>query len=418
MVVYRLALSLVAPFLLVALLWRVVRGTERWGDLSQRVGGGDGLAGSIWLHGASNGELTSARPLIEALIAAYPDQSVVVTANTLTGRDLVAGWGLPRVIARLAPLDLRWVLVRFRARWRPVVLIFLENELWPNRIATAREPVLAVAARISARSALQWSRVPKFARGLVQRIVALFPQDADSADRFAALGLDRARVGPVTDLKRAVTLANPSQDALSDLKPHFPRDETILAASTHPGEEVRVLAAFRSARQANPNLKLILAPRHPARGDDVAAMIRDAGLSFARRSASDLPTAATQVYLADTLGEMPLWYALAGQSFVGGSLVAKGGHTPFEPLQAGSAIMHGPHVENFRAVYQTLDTAEAAVRVDDADGLARAMVRLADRETREAIAHRATKTVPQSRDPITPILASLKELLRTGTAQD
>jgi 3-deoxy-D-manno-octulosonic-acid transferase len=398
MLPYRLLISLIAPLLLARLGWRVLRGRESRADLAERLGrGAGGAPGAVWLHGASNGELASARPLVETLLAARPDLRLVVTANTVTGRALVRGWGLDRVEARLAPLDLRPCLHRFRRVWQPVLLVVLENELWPNRIVTATEPVVCVGARMSARSFARWSRVPGLARALLGRVRLLFPQDGASAQRFAELGLAPARLGPVGTLKAEVTPAAPDPAALQALAPVFPRAETLLAASTHEGEEEILLQAFAAARRARPGLKLILAPRHPARGPALAALLARQGLRFTRRADGEAPAAEDAVYLADTLGEMALWYRLAGVTFVGGSLVDRGGHTPFEPAAAGSAILHGPHVSNFADIYGALDAGGGALVAKDAEGLVACLERLSSAQAQAALAERAAAVLAAER---------------------
>jgi 3-deoxy-D-manno-octulosonic-acid transferase len=173
----------------------------------------------------------------------------------------------------------------------------------------------------------------------------------------------------------------------------FPRAATLLAASTHEGEEAVVLDAFARARAQRPDLRLILAPRHPRRRDAVEAAIRAAGLAFATRSRGAEPAADIPVYLADTLGEMDRWYAGAGMTFVGGSLVPLGGHTPFEPAAHGSAILTGPHVANAAPAYAALLAEGGALAVTDAESLARAILRLADPAVREAQAEAAARAL-------------------------
>lgn len=331
MLIHRVILTLVSP----VLLGLAFRGGFRAG--LERLGFGSGRPGAIWIHGASNGELIQARRIIEAL-----PKPLVVTANTLTARDMVAGWGLDGVTARLAPLDFRWSLWLFRRAWRPRGLVSLENELWPNRIATCG-PVVAVAARISERSARRWAR---FAPQIFARVAYLFPQDATSGERFVALGLRRDRLGPVVDLKSQVNLPKPDPELLAAFQEHYPRAKTWLAASTHPGEEEIVL----DAALQNPEMSLILAPRHPRRRSEIIKLIEARGLSYATRSNGQIVGA--QVFLADSMGEMSLWYSLARITFVGGSLVNQGGHTPYEPLAFGSGVLHGPYIGNFEDVYR------------------------------------------------------------------
>ncbi|WP_155773992.1 3-deoxy-D-manno-octulosonic acid transferase [Rhodovulum sp. MB263] len=375
MLSYRILLSLAAPGLALRLLRERPFARERLG-----LNGPDRAPGpAIWLHGASNGELASARPLIERLTERRPDLAIVATSNSRTGRALVESWALPRVSARLAPYDYRWALRLFIGRWQPRALVLIESELWPNRIfevAQRGRPVLLLGARLSARSAGRWRRMPALARRLTGAIAYLSAQDPASQERFAALGLAPERSGPVIDLKAFAPAARPDPDALKALAPLLPRASTLLAASTHEGEEAPVLEAFARRWRADPAARLILAPRHPRRAAQIAALIKRAGLGHAMRSSGGLPGPEQPVLLADTMGEMALWYALAGVSFVGGSLVDKGGHTPFEPAAAGSAILHGPHVANFAAAYAALDRAGAAEAVAGADGLVTALAAL------------------------------------------
>jgi 3-deoxy-D-manno-octulosonic-acid transferase len=392
LLLYRVLLSLVFPALLGRALWQALR-HGRLGDLNERLGAapslpGDSRAPLIWLHGASNGELASARPLIDALCARDPALHLHCTANSTTGRALVQSWGLPRVTATLAPLDHRAVLARFLRRWPARALVSLENEIWPNRFAACaahRIPVIIAGARLSERAARRWTLLPGLARAVLARLAWVAPQDQDSADRLVRLGLTRDRIGPVLSLKALVPQTGPAvgqtpaagvpatPTAPRDAWP-FARTRTILAASTHDGEEAIILDAFAAAQARDPALSLIIAPRHPRRRDAIEALIRARSLPHATRSRGQAPRAAPAVYLADTLGEMAAWYAAAGITFVGGSFVPRGGHTPFEPAAAGSAILHGPDVANFADAYAALAAAGAAVTVTDAATLAAALL--------------------------------------------
>ncbi len=367
MILYRLFLSLALPVLVMRLCWAVLRGAAPWQSLTERFGGGAAsAAGAVWLHAASNGELASARPLIVALLAARPGLRLLVTTNTTTAQSLARSWAEPRITARLAPLDTLWALHRFLARHRPAALIVVENELWPNRLrlAAARGlPVLVVGGRISPRSAARWRRFGLGAQ-MMAALTALSAQDSTSEAGFLAMGLPEGRLLARLNLKTAVAAPAPSQVL------DWPRAQTLLAASTHAGEEGIVLEAFATARARNPGLRLILAPRHPRRGPEIARMIAAQGLRHSLRSAGEPPT--EPVYLADTMGEMENWYAAAGLCFIGGTLVEKGGHTPFEPAAYGCALVHGPSVENHAPAFAALDRAGAAIAVHDGASLAQA----------------------------------------------
>lgn len=360
---YRLILRFLFPALLGVALWQRLTGRTGAGALAERMGLG-GQPVDLWLHGASNGELASARWLVERVIAARPGLRMVVTCNTGTARAMVAGWNLPGVAARLAPFDTPGAVGRFIAGWQPRTLILLENELWPERIArmAGRGPVILLGARMSERSALRWGRrAPGILRAVLGGVTLASAQDAASEARLVTLGLPASSLGPRLMLKARAAAAPPV--ALPFSPPH-PRARILLAASTHEGEEAVVLAAFAASR-ATFDL-LILAPRHPRRSAAIATLIAAGGLPYATRSAGETPGPEVAVYLADTLGEMPNWYAMAGATVIGGSFAARGGHTPFEPAAHGSAILHGPSVHNFTEVFALLDSGGGAIATDEA----------------------------------------------------
>lgn len=318
----------------------------------------------IWVHAASVGELTSARPIVAALARSH---SVLVTTNTPTARDMARGWGWT---ARLAPLDVPGALARFLDGARPRLQITVEGEFWPLRsrmLADSAVPQAVIGARISQRSARRWARLPRVIGPVLGRLAALSAQDAGSEARLRSLGLPPGAILPRLDLK----LLTPAQVVPPPPSPG--RDRTFLAASTHEGEEALAVDAWTQARRHCPDLRLILAIRHPRRGDEVAALLARRGLAVARRSRGQV---SGDVLLVDVLGEMDRWYAAAGLCLVGGSLADRGGHTPWEPAAHGCAILHGPHVANFRDAYAALDGAGAAQAVD-AGSLGAHLARLA-----------------------------------------
>lgn len=372
-------------------------------DLRERLAlrGPDVIPGGIWLHAASVGELTSARVLAQALAAEFP---LMVTTNSLTGRDLARklGWQ-----AALAPLDVPQAVERFLARVEPSVLVTVENELWPNRSAMADALGVAqvvVGARISARSAERWGKLPGLIRPMLGRIDALSAQDAGSEERLLRLGLPASALGTRLNLK----LLGPAQIHPPEDAPD--RSRTVLAASTHEGEDEAVLDAFIAARRGAPDLRLILAPRHPERGDAVAGMIAARGLEFTRRSQGGGPEAG--VLLADTLGEMADWYRAAAICITCGSFTDRGGHTPWEPAAWRCAILHGPHVANHAGDYADMDRAGAAELATD---LPRALTALAQDAPRQRRMGRAARDMLLTRagDPA-PLIARVLDLARGG----
>lgn len=344
----------------------------------------------IWLHAASNGELTSVRPVIEALLA--EGHRLLITANTDSAVRMAQNWQMNGAEICLAPLDLRGATRQVMRNWGIIAHITVESDLWPIRILETSGPVLVLGGRLTERSAKGWARFDGLVRRVMDRVTFLSAQDSASAGRFASAGLRQVAMGPVFDLKALYSPPSDAPDAT--LSNAFDRAHTWLAASTHDGEENIILAAHKLAQQARPALKLILAPRHPKRADEIAKLIPQRGLSCARRSHSDDPSRAN-VYLADTFGEMHLWYALAGVTFVAGSLTDRGGHTPYEPAAFQSAILHGPDTANFRAAYARLRDADAAICVQDATALAQAVISLDTADAQQSLGRAAQRALRQ-----------------------
>jgi 3-deoxy-D-manno-octulosonic-acid transferase len=347
----------------------------------------------IWLHAASNGELASARPVIERLIA--EGRHLLITVNTDSALALGEGWGLAQTHVRLAPVDLVGPTRRVIRNWSIGAHITLESDLWPQRVLLTPGPVVVLGGRLTERSAAGWARFDTLVRRVLGRVRYLSAQDDGSAERFVQLGLDPEALGPVVDLKALYVAPEAKPD--SELRRVFQRENTWLAASTHEGDEEGVLAAHTLALLQRPSLKLVLAPRHPRRADAIADRVAAAGLTCARRSRGEDPADA-QVYLVDTLGEMHLWYALSGITFVAGSWSDRGGHTPYEPAAFGCAIVHGPDTANFRAAYDRLATDNAARCVADGDALAGALIALAPADRQAGMGAAAQRALRQETD--------------------
>ena len=353
----------------------------------------------IWLHAASVGELQSVRLLLKHLNRRYCGHQILVTTNNTAALDLAAGWRDLPLTLQAAPMDTRRAMNRFLDHWQPQAFINIEGELWPNRLIMLKNcniPVVFVNARLSNRSASRWGWTG-LGEQMLAGVRACFCQDAKSARNLASLGVPDVRIEVIQNLKslHSDKVLHPEQTRLQQV---FSYDKTILAASTHKGEDEIVLAAFAQACRDVPDLKLILAPRHPKRGDEVAKLIDAAGLRYKRRSKSGEPDGKTQVYLADTLGEMGLFYRLSAITFVAGSLVPKRGHTPYEPIGYGSAIISGPHVENFAAEYQVLEGANGCVMVQDSTTLASAILALLDVDTRMVQIENARNALAEKTD--------------------
>ena len=410
--IYRFLYSLALPFILLDFGIRLIRRSVRIPDVKQRLG----LCApsddrTIWIHGASTGELAAGKLVLTSLRNLRPNDRLLVTSNSEEGRALVASWQIENCDTSLAPIDHRILTRRFLQNQNIRAAITLENEFWPNRmiaLAELNRPHAILGARISARAAEKWARLPMFTNRVLQTIRLMAAVDPDSQDRFVSLGLPNPRVAPRINLRSLYAPENLPADP--DLAAVFPHELTWLAASTHNGEETIILEAFGLVRRRYPGIKLIIAPRNPKRAPEVAGLVSLAGFHHARRSSGAVPSPDTDVYIADTFGELPRWYEMAPITFVGGSLADVGGHSPFKPMMHGTALIHGPHVGNHRSIYALLDQAKAAVRVSDASSLAQAVRDLLD-PAKRADQLQKTRAIPSEEHALEKILARFVDLL-------
>ncbi|PJE29760.1 3-deoxy-D-manno-octulosonic-acid transferase [Pseudooceanicola antarcticus] len=332
----------------------------------------------FWFHAASVGESVSALALIEKVLELNPGAHALVTTGTAGSAQVLAKRLPERALHQFAPLDTARALRRFFRHWRPDAGIFVESELWPQMIVRARATGMRLAlvnARLSKSSLRNWRRFGTTFRFLLDQFCLIRTQDEATLEALLELGADRSRVARGPNLKSMISPPPAPAQVLAELAPQFNK-LFWAAAATHPGEEDAVIEAHLAAREAlgRPDLQLLLIPRHPHRAAEIAAMIRDRGLSVSQRSRGQAPGG--DVYLADTLGEMGLWYSLSPLAFLGGSLVPVGGHTPYEPACFGTPILHGPHYENFAEVYAAFDQSGAARQIEDAAELGREVARL------------------------------------------
>lgn len=357
-----------APALPFHLRLRAGRGKEIAGRLPERYGHNAARPAGrlLWLHAASVGETLSVLPLIEALVAADPALTLLVTTGTVTSATLLAQRLrpeiAPRVLHRFVPLDVPAWAARFLDGWQPDAAVFVESELWPNLLAAAARrgiPLALVNGRMSERSARRWARAPGLVRGVLSRFRLVLGQTEADAARFRRLGAAEAACWG--NLKYAADPLPADAAERARLAALIGDRPVWLAASTHAGEEAIVVAAHRRLTERHPGLLTVIVPRHPERGVEVAAL--GAGLAVARRAAGEDPGPATEVYVADTLGELGLFYRLARLCFMGGSLVAHGGQNPLEPARLHCPVLTGPHTWNFAEVLERLEAVGGVTRV-------------------------------------------------------
>ncbi len=411
---YRLAGYAALPLVPLLLAWRTRRGKEEHARRNERYGRPTVARPSgplVWVHVASVGETNAVMPLIARLAA--EGITVLLTSVTVTSAR-VAAQRLPKgALHQYAPLDIEPIVDRFLDAWKPDLALFFESELWPTtmtRLAARRIPEIRINARMTARAYRRWKKLAGAMRPLFGGIELALAQGQGDAERLRALGLPRVQC--VGNLKFDVPAPGADPAARAAFEEETVGRTLFLAAQTHEGEETVVAAAHRTLRRARPDFLTVVVPRHPVRGPALAAQFAAAGFSVALRSRGEPITAATDLYIADTMGELGLFYRAAPVAFVGGTLVPVGGHNPIEPALLGTAILHGPQVENAREIYAALDAGTGREPVNDAASLAAALGPLyADPAAAEALGERGAAALAPFSGALEATLAALRPYL-------
>lgn len=361
------------------LRWRLGRGKEDAARLGERRG----FAALprppgplVWMHGASVGEALALLPLVERLRGA--GLAVLMTTGTVSSAAVLATRLPAGALHQFVPLDGPHAARRFLDHWRPDLAVFAESELWPNLLDAARRrgtPVALVNARMSARSFGRWGRVPALARALLDPLDLILAQSDADAARYAALS---GRVVTSTGTLKYDAAPPPADaEALARLRAVVAGRPVWVAASIHAGEDVECCAVHAALKERLPGLLTILVPRRTERGPALLAEAARLGLTADARSQGGAIGPGTDLHVADTMGELGLFYRLGTAVFVGKSLVPDGGgQNPIEPAKLGNAVLHGPHVANFADVYTALDAGDGARTVADASALAEAVAGL------------------------------------------
>jgi 3-deoxy-D-manno-octulosonic-acid transferase len=412
--VYRIGGIVLSPLLAIMLSRRASRGKEDRPRIPERHGRATLPRPSgrlIWVHAASVGETNAVMPLIGRLTAT--GRPVLFTTTTVTSARLAAARLPAGAVHQFVPLDVAGYVDRFLRHWRPELAVFAESELWPTMLealAATGVPLVIANARMSDRSFRKWRRFGGVARSLFSRIGLCLARSRRDGERYAALGAPSVAV--TGDLKFDVAPLAADAAELGRLRSMLGGRPVWVAASTHDGEEAVVADAHLRLVADHPDAVTIVVPRHPDRGAAVAAMLAGRGIATARRSQGEGMDRATAVYVADTLGELGLFYRLAPVAFLGGSLIPHGGQNPIEPARLGAAVLHGPHVGNFADVYAALDRDGIATPVADAGELALEVARLIDDpEGTSARAARAGATLAPFAGALDATMAALAPYL-------
>ena len=403
-IIYSAIFYLLTPIILLRLLYRALKAPaykKRWAERFGFPVYAESTADFIWLHAVSVGETLAAVPLVKTLQEKYPQHRLMVTCMTPTGSERIKAAFGDSVDHSYMPYDTPDAVARFLNRLKPKMLIIMETELWPNTIAACQSrdiPVILANGRLSARSAAAYQSISSLVQPMLSGISAVAAQHKDDGDRFIRLGLPPSALEVTGNIKFDLSLDRDVQDRAAVLSEqwHCGNNRPVfLAASTHRGEDEIILQSFGQIKQQIDNALLVLVPRHPERFNQVGELCTSAGFTLARRSAGDKVEAA-DVLLGDTMGELMVFFGACDVAFVGGSLVATGGHNMIEPAAWGVPVLTGPHLFNFTEASQLLLAADGMLVCNDAAELAEQCISLMGNKGRRQEVGNAARLVAEA----------------------
>ncbi|MHA1127746.1 MAG: 3-deoxy-D-manno-octulosonic acid transferase [Alphaproteobacteria bacterium] len=401
---------------------RVASGFEDPTRVSERLGKAsrprpEGLL--IWIHTTNAVENKSILELARRLQDAKPHLNFMITTGDASNVKAPETDLPSEMVHQYVPLDMSSAVNSFLDHWRPDLAIWSDTAFMPALVHETHKretPMLLINARMSAKSYRRWRSIRGMASSILGRFDTVLAQDTLTAHYLQSLGVPSNKVQVSGSLKEGAAPLKHNEMERKALAGAINGRTVWLAASTHPGEEEMILKAHRIARRSFPELMLILAPRHPERGDELAEKFRSDSCVITQRSKGQEITNRTDIYLVDTIGEMGLWYRLAPVSFIGGSFAPIGGHNPFEPAALGSAILHGPQVYNFKEAYDRLTDVNACISVADEQELARVLEATLEPERAALLATAAWKACSDGADVTDKVLQTLSEYLPKAIA--
>jgi 3-deoxy-D-manno-octulosonic-acid transferase len=382
--IYSVVITLLLPALFLRLWFKGKKSPDYRKRWAERLGWFDStqcISGGICFHCVSVGETLAAVPLIKQVQQQYPQLQITVTSTTPTGSARVKAAFGDSVFHVYLPFDTPGAVKRFFNKIKPQLLVIVETELWPNLLHYASQfqcQTLLANARLSARSAKGYkNKITTLSAGMMADLSCVAAHHHDDGERFCQLGLAPDKLQVIGSIKFDVNIDPAMVEQAQALKNQWAANRPVwVVGSTHQGEDELILQAFNQILQQQPNTLLILVPRHPERFEQVKELISQNQLNLITRSSGQTPQAETAVVLGDTMGELMLFWAMADVAFVGGSLVARGGHNPLEPAAFGVPVLSGIEVFNFAAIYQLLEQHQAVTMVNEPQQLGQTVVNL------------------------------------------
>ncbi len=331
----------------------------------------------VWLHGASVGESVSMLPLIQKILDTYPEAHVMVTTGTVTSADVMQKRLPERAFHQFIPIDNPIFTARFLKHWHPDVALWFESELWPAILSGIKRkniPLILINGRISNKSFKRWQQFDFISKELLGCFTLCLGQSEEDAYRLRVLGAKNALC--LGNLKYAGLPLPIDEEKRAEFLKQSADRRMWLASATHNDEEIRIAKIHKRLIEKFPGLLTVIAPRHPQRGEEIKNRINELGLQTALRSKNEKITAKTDIYIADTIGEMGLWYDVINIVFIGGSLIPHGGQNFMEPSRVRDAVIVGPHMHNFTDAMNRAKKADAIIQVADTEELHDVVVQL------------------------------------------
>ncbi len=406
---YRILSTLLHPAIIAWLRWRTAKGKEDPKRRSERFGQAniprpDGQL--VWIHAASVGEAHSVLPLIEALCERYPQANILLTTGTVSSSTLMQSRLPERAFHQFVPVDTPLAVKRFLSYWQPDLAIWVESEFWPNLLRMTRQrncPIVLVNARMSDRSYKRWQRHRGFITQLLNCFHTIYAGSRDDKSKFRRLGAEQTEY--IGNIKYDAPKLPADPKTTSAILGKIGDRRVWLAASTHEGEEEKIAEVHRALKETYSDLLTIIVPRHAHRGEEVVQALSGQKFTVSCRSKQQVILPETDIYVADTMGELGIFYRLTGIVFIGGSLVPHGGHNPLEPAQLDCAIVCGPHMENFQGMLADLREENAITQVHTLEELQDKVLHLLrDQDMQESLAKNALNLVKTRKGVIANIL--------------
>ena len=409
------------PVIFLRLLWRGFKGPAYWQRWNERLGfyTSTSVPEVIWFHAVSVGEAESVFQLVWLIQQAYPKHQVLITTTTPTGSARVKAIMADSVEHVYLPYDIPGPLTRFIKHFQPKIAVIMETEIWPNlffQCGKQNIPLVIINARLSENSERGYRKLPSFIASVLANVRYIAAQTQVDKERFINIGVDEGLVETVGNIKFDLEIANEVVNQGQQLKVQLFNDRQVwIIASTHKDEEAFFIQIYKNIKERFPKLLLLIVPRHPERFKEVENLCIKNQLKVALRSQQQTCSLRTDVYLADTMGELKMLYAAADVAFVGGSLVPVGGHNVLEPAVLGIPVMFGPYMSNFKEIEQGLLDSEAALKcLDVADIEKKISELLVNDQARVKLTERAKDFVRKNRGAINKIFSLIEELLESA----